>query len=431
MVDIIAKKRDGGELTEEEIRFFITEYTANRIPDYQVSALLMAIYLRGMNTRETITLTDAMMRSGDTVDLSRYGTLTADKHSTGGVGDKTTLIVAPIVVALGGKMAKMTGRGLGHTGGTADKLESIAGFAVSLTPADFLRQVDEIGLAVIGQSGNLTPADKKLYALRDVTATVDNIPLITASIMSKKLAAGSRNIVLDVKVGSGAFMKTLTDARTLAQSMVEIGKAHGRRMAAVISSMDTPLGRAVGNSLELLEAIEVLKGENRGAVRQVSVTLAATIAGLVFAMDEDTAYARVNEVLDSGEALQKFRAWITAQGGDASCIDEPSRLPTAPCTLDVLAPADGFITRLDALRVGHAAMLLGAGRKTKEDTIDHSAGIYLHKLLGERVCKGDVLCTLHARDAARFAEARREIAAAVEISTSPATKSPLIYEIIR
>ncbi len=431
MVDIIAKKRDGGALTDEELRYFITEYTAERIPDYQASALLMAMYLRGMTTRETVTLTDCMARSGDTVDLSRCGDLSADKHSTGGVGDKTTLVVAPIVAALGGKMAKMSGRGLGHTGGTVDKLESIAGFATSLTAEAFIRQIDEVGVAVIGQTGNLTPADKKLYALRDVTATVDSIPLITASIMSKKLAAGAKNIVLDVKVGCGAFMITLADARALAQGMVDIGKANGRHVAAVITAMDAPLGRAVGNSLELQEAIAVLRGESRGAVRQVSETLAATIVSLVFGWDEETARARVTAAVDSGEALATMRAWIAAQGGDTAFVDDPSLFPRAPYTRDVVAPTDGYVARIDAYGVGHAALLLGAGRLTKEDAIDHRAGVYLHKLVGECVCKGDVLCTLYAGDKVRLDGAQASVLSAFNVSALSPQETPLIYEIIR
>ncbi len=431
MVDIIAKKRDGDELTDEEIRFFVSGYTSNTIPDYQASALLMAIYLNGMSTRETVTLTEAMACSGDMMDLSRYGALSADKHSTGGVGDKTTLVVAPIIAALGGKMTKMSGRGLGHTGGTVDKLESIAGFSTSLSPEAFLHQVDAIGLAVIGQTGNLTPADKKLYALRDVTATVDSIPLITASIMSKKLAAGSHNIVLDVKVGSGAFMKTLEDARRLAYSMVNIGKASGRNMAAVITSMEAPLGHAVGNSLELQEALSVLRGDVCGTVRQVCVALATTMASLLFNENEDEAHKRVVEALNSGAALAKFREWIVAQGGDEAFIDDPARLPRAPYTVDILAQTDGYIARIDAQSIGQAAMLLGAGRCTKEDTIDHRVGVYLPIECGKRVCKGDVLCTLHVADKSTANVVVEMIESAIIIQATPPTIPPLIYEIIR
>ncbi len=431
MVDIIAKKRDGKELCAEEIRYFIAGYTAGDIPDYQASALAMAICLCGMTLQETVVLTDAMAHSGDMLDLSRYGHLSVDKHSTGGVGDKTTLVVAPLMAALGAKVTKMSGRGLGHTGGTVDKLESIPGFATSLTAEVFVRQIDDIGVAVIGQTGNLTPADKKLYALRDVTATVESIPLITASIMSKKLAAGSRNIVLDVKVGRGAFMKTLDEARVLARSMVDIGKACGRNMAALITAMDAPLGRAVGNSLELQEAIAVLRGESRGAVREVCMALATAMATLVFGWDEAAARERVVEALDSGAALDRMRAWVVAQGGDAAYIDDPTRFSRAPYTKAVLAQQGGYITYMDAQRIGHAAMLLGAGRRTKEDVIDHSAGIYLHKALGDAVCKGDALFTLHTSNEECLDAVEDELTHAVEYSGDPPTRPPLIYEIIR
>lgn len=430
-VDIIRKKRDGGELTDGEIRFFVEGYTAGDIPDYQAAALMMAIYYRGMSRRETVTLTDAMAHSGDTVDLSRYGTLSADKHSTGGVGDKTSLIVAPIVAALGGKMTKMSGRGLGHTGGTVDKLESIPGYRTSLSTEEFLRQIDEVGVAVIGQTGNLTPADKKLYALRDVTATVDSIPLITASIMSKKLAAGSHNIVLDVKVGSGAFMKTPEQAEELARAMVDIGKDCGRNMAALITSMDAPLGRAVGNALEVQEAVAVLKGESRGALREVCEALATQIVSLTFDWSPEEAARRVRETLDSGAALAKMRAWIAAQGGDVAYIDDPSRFPTAEYVKNVYAPSDGYIATMDAEQIGHAAVLLGAGRLTKEDAIDHSAGIILHKTRADQVRKGDLLCTLYSSDEAAFAQATALIEGAITYQTEKPTDIPLIYTVVR
>ncbi len=430
-VDIIRKKRDGGELTDEEIRFFVEGYTAGDIPDYQAAALMMAIYYRGMSRRETVTLTDAMAHSGDTVDLSRYGTLSADKHSTGGVGDKTSLIVAPIVAALGGKMTKMSGRGLGHTGGTVDKLESIPGYRTSLSTEEFLRQIDEVGLAVIGQTGNLTPADKKLYALRDVTATVDSIPLITASIMSKKLAAGSHNIVLDVKVGSGAFMKTPEQAEELARAMVDIGKDCGRNMAALITSMDAPLGYAIGNALEVQEAVAVLKGESRGALRQVCEALATQIVSLTFDWSPEEAARRVRETMDSGAALDKMRTWIAAQGGDVTYIDDPSRFPAAPHMREVLAPRDGYIAKMDAEQIGHAAVLLGAGRLTKEDVIDHRAGIILHKTRGDQVCKGETLCTLHSGNEATLAQAQAAVLGAIEWGNEKPTDIPLIYAVIR
>ncbi len=430
-VDIIRKKRDGGELTDAEIRFFIEGYTAGDIPDYQAAALMMAIYYQGMTQRETVTLTDAMAHSGDTVDLSRYGTLSADKHSTGGVGDKTSLIVAPIVAALGGKMTKMSGRGLGHTGGTVDKLESIPGYRTTLTTQEFVQQIDEVGLAVIGQTGNLTPADKKLYALRDVTATVDSIPLITASIMSKKLAAGSHNIVLDVKVGSGAFMKTPEQARELASAMVDIGKACGRNMAALITSMDVPLGCAIGNALEVQEAIAVLKGECHGALREVCEALATQIVSLTFGWSVQEAATRVRDALDSGAALEKMRAWIAAQGGDVAYIEDVSRFPAAPYTFEVVAQQEGYIARMDAEQIGHAAVLLGAGRLTKEDVIDHRAGIILYKTRGDYINKGDVLCTLHSGNQAAFAKAAQLIEDALEYQADKPTPIQQIYAVVR
>lgn len=430
-VDIIRKKRDGGELTDEEIRFFVEGYTAGDIPDYQAAALMMAIYYRGMSRRETVMLTDAMAGSGDTVDLSRYGTLSADKHSTGGVGDKTSLIVAPIVAALGGKMTKMSGRGLGHTGGTVDKLESIPGYRTSLATEEFLRQIDEVGMAIIGQTGNLTPADKKLYALRDVTATVDSIPLITASIMSKKLAAGSHNIVLDVKVGSGAFMKTPEQAKELARAMVDIGKDCGRNMAALITSMDAPLGCAVGNALEVQEAIAVLKGECHGALREICEALATQIVSLTFGWSAEEASRLVRETIDSGTAFERMRAWIAAQGGDVAYIDDPSRFPTAPCTREVLSPRDGYIAAMDAEQIGHAAVLLGAGRLTKEDTIDHRAGVILHKTRGDQVCKGDSLCALHGSSEAALAQAEAAVLQAIGWGSEKPEDIPLVYAVVQ
>lgn len=430
-VDIIRKKRDGGELTDDEIHFFVDGYTKGDIPDYQAAALMMAVYYRGMTRRETVTLTQAMVHSGDTVDLSRYGSLSADKHSTGGVGDKTSFIVAPIVAALGGKMTKMSGRGLGHTGGTVDKLESIPGYRTALTTEEFLRQIDEIGMAIIGQTGNLTPADKKLYALRDVTATVDSIPLITASIMSKKLAAGSHNIVLDVKVGSGAFMKTPEQALELARQMVDIGKDCGRNMAALITSMDAPLGCAVGNALEVQEAVAVLKGEAHGALREVCESLAAQIVSLTFGWSPEEASRRVRETLDSGAAFKKMRAWVAAQGGDVAYIDDPSLFPSAAYAREVLAPCDGYIAKLDAEQIGHAAVLLGAGRLTKEDTIDYSAGISLRKSRGDLVRKGECLFILYSNNEVALGVAETAALQAIAWSDQKPTDVPLIYAIIQ
>ncbi len=430
MVDIIAHKRDGNELTEKEIQYFVTEYTKGLIPDYQASALLMAISCQGMSTEETVILTNAMARSGDMMDLSCYGNLSVDKHSTGGVGDKTTLIVAPIVASLGGKVTKMSGRGLGHTGGTIDKLESIPGFSASMSIDDFLHQVDNVGVAVIGQTGNLAPADKKLYALRDVTATVNSIPLITASIMSKKIAAGAQTIVLDVKVGSGAFMNTLDDARELAYAMVNIGKACGRQMAAVITSMESPLGSSVGNMLELHEALAVLRGEKHGDIRCICVELASIMVSLLYGIEVDEARERVNETIDSGAALQKFKQWIEAQGGDVSFIDHPDTLLCAPFTADVVAQTDGFLTHIDAKQVGRVAMMLGAGRQRKEDTIDHRIGVVIHKSCGDKVRKGDLLCTLYAADRTLFSVAQTDIASSIIIQDDKPREIPLIYDVI-
>lgn len=431
MYDILHKKRDGLPLSDEEIAWFVAGYTAGDIPDYQASALLMAIFLRGMTEAETAALTMAMARSGDTVDLSAFGDRSVDKHSTGGVGDKTTLIVAPIVAACGGKVTKMSGRGLGHTGGTVDKLEAIPGYMTTLAPAAFLRQVQEVGVAVIGQSGNLAPADKKLYALRDVTATVDSIPLITASIMSKKLAAGSKNIVLDVKVGSGAFMKTPADARTLAAEMVKIGKACGRNTAALITDMDTPLGNAVGNILEVKEAIAVLRGECDGALREVCEALATEMLVLFSGMTPADAKKRVKETVDSGAAFAKLREWIKAQGGDVRCIDDPARFACAPYSMAVKCTADGFVTAMNAEEIGAVASVLGAGRAVKTDTIDPTAGILLAKKTGDRVTVGDTLCTLYTSKRETLAPAAARYAAAIAVGDAPPETKPLIYDIVR
>ena len=431
MYDILHKKRDGLPLSDEEIAWFVAGYTAGDIPDYQASALLMAIFLRGMTETETAALTMVMARSGDTVDLSAFGDRSVDKHSTGGVGDKTTLIVAPIVAACGGKVTKMSGRGLGHTGGTVDKLEAIPGYMTTLAPAAFLRQVQEVGVAVIGQSGNLAPADKKLYALRDVTATVDSIPLITASIMSKKLAAGSKNIVLDVKVGSGAFMKTPADARELAAEMVKIGKACGRNTAALITDMDTPLGNAVGNILEVKEAIAVLRGECDGALREVCEALATEMLVLFSGMTPADAKKRVKETVDSGAAFAKLREWIKAQGGDVRCIDDPARFACAPYSMAVKCTADGFVTAMNAEEIGAVASVLGAGRAVKTDTIDPTAGILLVKKTGDRVTVGDTLCTLYTSKREALAPAAARYAAAIAVGDAPPETKPLIYDIVR
>ena len=426
MVDIIAKKRDGGVLSEEEIRFLISGYTKGEIPDYQMSAWAMAVLFRGMTAEETAILTDAMMASGDTVDLSAFGDLSVDKHSTGGVGDKTTLIVAPIVACLGGKVAKMSGRGLGHTGGTVDKLESVPGFRTTLSPEEFRAQVERIGVAVIGQSGNLTPADKKLYALRDVTATVDSLPLIASSIMSKKLAAGSRSIVLDVKCGSGAFMKTEADGRALAQAMVDIGKACGRNVAALITNMDIPLGTHVGNALEVKEAVEVLSGKE-GDLRTICTELAVHMLALCHGWEPEEARRKVTDALDSGKALQTMKDWLQAQGGDADF----SKLPQATVVVPVKADRSGWITHMDAAEVGISSSLLGAGRMTKDDPIDYAAGIVLEKKTGDRVEPGDVLAWLHTNDESRLPAAEAKFRQALTWGENAPTRQPLIYGIVR
>ena len=426
MVDIIAKKRDGGVLSEQEIRFLIEGYTNGEIPDYQMSAWAMAVLFRGMTAEETAILTDAMMRSGDTVDLSCFGGLSVDKHSTGGVGDKTTLIVAPIVAALGGKVAKMSGRGLGHTGGTVDKLEAVPGFRTTLTPEEFRRQVENIGVAVIGQSGNLTPADKKLYALRDVTATVDSLPLIASSIMSKKLAAGSQSIVLDVKCGSGAFMKTEADGRALAQAMVDIGKACGRSVAALITNMDIPLGTHVGNALEVKEAVEVLSGKE-GDLRTICTELAANMLTLCHGWDLEDARVRVLDAIDSGKALDTMKRWLKAQGGDPDF----NKLPKAAVVVPVKAERSGWITHMDAAKVGIGSSLLGAGRMKKDDPIDYAAGIVLEKKTGDHVEAGDVLAWLHTNDESRLPGAEAMLLEALTWGETKPEQQPLIYGIVR
>ena len=425
-VDIIEKKRDGGILSEEEIRFLIQGFTDGTVADYQMSAWAMAVFFRGMTAEETAVLTDAMMRSGDQVDLSCCGALSVDKHSTGGVGDKTTLIVAPIVACLGGKVAKMSGRGLGHTGGTVDKLESIAGFRTTLSPAEFRRQVEEIGVAVIGQSGNLTPADKKLYALRDVTATVDSLPLIASSVMSKKLAAGARSIVLDVKCGSGAFMKTEDDGRILAQAMVDIGKACGRNVSALITNMDIPLGTHIGNALEVKEAVEVLSGKP-GDLREICVELAANMLSLCHGWNLADARKQVEHAIDSGKAMQTMKAWIAAQGGDVDF----TRLPKASVVVPVKAEACGWITHMDAAKIGVSSSMLGAGRMKKDDPIDYAAGIVLEKKTGDFVQTGDVLAWLHTCEEGKLSEAEALFRSALAWGKTQPVRHPLIYDTVR
>ena len=432
MVDIITKKRDGGELTPEEIRFFIDNYVKDRIPDYQASALLMAIYFRGLSRAETFALTEAMEFSGDVEDLSDLPGVKVDKHSTGGVGDKTTLVVAPVAAAAGVTVAKMSGRGLGFTGGTADKLEAIPGFRTRLEPAEFYRQLEELGLAVITQTGSITPADKKIYALRDVTGTVESPGLIASSIMSKKLAAGSDGIVLDVKCGSGALLKDLAEAENMADLMIDIGRKAGRKMVAVISDMSQPLGRAVGNALEVEEAVQVLKGGGPEDLRQLCLELAGEmiwIGGRAESFEEGKETAR--QVLSDGRALEKFRQMVRRQGGDDRIIEEPERMGSSRYSRDVLAGRTGFIAETDTREIGRASQHLGAGRLRKEDEIDFTAGIRMHVRIGNFVKEGDVLATLYGADSRRLEEAEIIMEAAIRISAEPTAPPKLIQKIIQ
>lgn len=429
MYDVIRQKRQGLPLSEEQIRYMIREYTVGTIPDYQMAALAMAVCLNGMNAQETAWLTDAMMRSGDQVDLSRFGVLAVDKHSTGGVGDKTSLIVGPIVAALGGKVAKMSGRGLGHTGGTVDKLESIPGYRTELSPQAFLEQVERVGIAIIGQSGNLAPADKKLYALRDVTATVDSIPLIASSIMSKKLAAGVHSIVLDVKVGSGAFMKTREDGEALARQMVDIAAACGRRAAALVTNMDVPLGEAVGNALEVQEAVAILSGGGDKALRQLCEALAAQMLRLCHGWSEEEAACRVKDAVDSGDAFRQMCRWVEAQGGDSTYLTDPSRFPSDP-SYAVTAREEGYITAMDAEAIGVVGVTLGAGRATKEDTIDHAAGIRMVKKTGDYVRAGETVAWLYTNRTQAVDHAADAYWAALTVAPQPPGEMPLIYMVV-
>lgn len=397
MVDIIAKKRDGHALTKEEIEFVVNGYTNDDIPDYQMSSLAMAIFFQDMTDEERAYLTMAMVESGDQIDLSNIEGIKVDKHSTGGVGDTTTLVLAPLVAALDVPVAKMSGRGLGHTGGTIDKLESVEGFHVEISEEAFVKLVNEDKVAVIGQTGNLTPADKKIYALRDVTATVNSIPLIASSIMSKKIAAGADAIVLDVKTGNGAFMKTVEDAEQLAHAMVKIGNQVGRQTMAIISDMSQPLGRAIGNALELQEAIDTLKGEGPEDLTELVLTLGSQMVVLAQkAKDLDEARGMLQEVIDNGKALEKFKTFLSNQGGDASVVDEPSKLPTAQYQFELPAKRSGVVSEMIANEIGIASMMLGAGRQTKEDVIDLAVGLVLNKKVGDRVEEGESLLTIYA-----------------------------------
>lgn len=430
MYDIILKKRANLPLTDEEIRFVIDGYVKGEIPDYQVSALLMTIVFNGMNARELGTLTLAMAQSGNMVDLSNIDGITVDKHSTGGVGDKTTLIIAPLVAACGGKVAKMSGRGLGHTGGTIDKMESIPNLKVSLEQDAFINQVNKIGLAVIGQSEGLAPADKKLYALRDVTGTVDSIPLIASSVMSKKLASGAQAILLDVKVGSGAFMKNIEDARELAKAMVDIGKGNGRSIKAILTDMDRPLGHAIGNALEIREVIDTLKGHGPEDLTHECIIMAAHMLVLSHMCDYETALSRVQEALDSGAALERLRMMIDAQDGDSRVIDDESLLAIGKFTYDVTAPQDGYITHMNTEQCGIASVMLGAGRTVKDGPIDYGAGIVMHKTTGDAVSMGERIATLYASDESLFTNAAQTYLAAITTGNTAPKVVDTILDIV-
>lgn len=429
--DIIEKKRDGHNLTKEEIDFFVQEYTAERIEDYQASALLMAIFINGMDEEETVNLTESMARSGDMLDLSSIDGITADKHSTGGVGDKTSLVVAPICASLGIKMAKMSGRGLGHTGGTIDKLESIEGYNTAIDTDSFFKQVNEIGIALIGQTGNLAPADKKIYALRDVTATVDNISLIASSIMSKKIAAGAQNIVLDVKCGSGAFMKDEQSATELAELMVKIGKKCGRNMAAVITNMDIPLGSNVGNALEIKEVVDILNNKGDEQLRDLCLVLSATILSISYDWDYDKAYEKAENTLLDGSALNKLKELVSAQGGNAEILDNTDLLPRCEKSLEIKAKQDGYIQSIDSRIVGESAVLLGAGREKKSDTIDYGAGIVLLKKTCDKVSTNDTIAILYAETNEKLKNAEKLFNTSFTIGAEKPEKKPLIYKTIR
>jgi len=428
-IDIIERKRDGLELTTEEIDFFIQGYTRGDIPDYQAAAWLMAVYLRGMSERETRDLTLAMARSGEMLDLSDVAPVVADKHSSGGIGDKVTLVVAPIVAACGVPVGKMTGRGLGFTGGTVDKLESIPGFRTDLSPQEFKTQLARIGIVVTGQSENLAPADRKLYALRDVTGTVSSLPLIVSSIMSKKLASGATAILLDVKVGSGAFMKTVEEASRLAEAMVRLGRELGRRVGALVSDMNQPLGWAVGNALEVREAIGVLHEEGPPDLREHCLVVAAEMLALAGRVADSTEGVELAaQAIADGSAWRKFRALVAAQGGDVRFVDEPDRLPRAPIVEPIPAPTDGYLQKVDAAQVGMAVVDLGGGREKKGDPIDHSVGVIVHYKVGDRVQRGTPLCTIHASDRVRLERARVRLLQAHTIGPEPVPPLPLFYK---
>lgn len=432
MVELIEKKRDGGRLSRAEIRFIINGYTAGEIPDYQLSALLMAIVFRGMDEEETLELTMAMAESGDMVDLSALGAMTADKHSTGGVGDKTSLVLCPMVACCGVKMAKMSGRGLGHTGGTIDKLESFPGFSVSMSGERFMEIADSVGFVIAGQSGELAPADKKLYALRDVTGTVPAIPLIVSSIMSKKLASGAKSIVLDVKTGSGAFMATEEDSFELARQMVAVGRLAGRNMSAVVTDMDQPLGFAVGNALEVKEAIAVLRGEDVSDLRELCLTLGSEILlNAAAAASAEEAREKLEAVLADGSALERLAAMVEAQGGDRRAVYDTSLLPKADVELAVAAAESGFVSAIDARAVGRVSMMLGGGRETKESGIDLGVGVVLRKKNGDAVTAGETLAVIHARTKESAEKAAEALRACYTITAEQPRHPALIRGVVR
>ena len=431
MVEIIEKKKLGQTLSQDEITFFVQGAADGSIPDYQLAALLMAIRLNGMNREETAQLTLAMTNSGDVCDLSSLNGIPVDKHSTGGVGDTTTLVLAPLVAACGVPVAKMSGRGLGHTGGTLDKMESICGLSVSMSEEAFLQQVKEIGVAVIGQSKNLAPADKTLYALRDVTSTVDSLPLIASSIVSKKLASGAQGIVLDVKTGAGALMHTLDASIELAQVMVRIGCDAGRKMVALVTDMGEPLGSHVGNALEVKEAIDVLSGRVKGPLLTVSLELGARLLMLGEAAETvEQAKKMLTEALESGRGLETLRKMIAAQGGDPSCCDDVTRLPQAKVIQDVLSASSGYIQHMDTIGLGNTAQAMGAGRRTKEDVIDPSVGFVLHKRIGDPVAEGEPLATLYSKDEPSAAIAAKAITEQIHVSTKPVSACKLIHAFV-
>ncbi len=430
-VDIIEKKKHNMTLSKEEIDFLILGYTNGEIPDYQMSAFLMTVYFNGMNSEEIANLTESFVKSGDSVDLSEIDGIKVDKHSTGGVGDKISLIVIPLVASFGVPVAKMSGRGLGHTGGTIDKLESIEGFRTDLSPDEFINNVNKYKMAIVGQTANLTPADKKIYALRDVTSTIDSIPLIASSIMSKKIASGADSIVLDVKVGSGAFMKTIEEAEALARTMVSIGKNLGRNTIAVITNMDQPLGHEVGNSNEVMEAIKVLKGEGSVDETEIALAIAANMCVLGGAFSNmDEAYKGLKESISSGRAIEKLKELIKIQGGNPNIIDNPDLLPKAKNIHPIKADKDGYIYSIDAESIGIGAMLLGAGRKKKEDPIDPAAGITLISKMGDKVSKGDIICQLRT-NLDEIDDAMEKVQGAFVIKDEKPKTNPFIYNIIR